>query len=82
MSSGSHRGVKLLEHVMKIVERVLEKQMQTLINLNKMQFRFVPTKGTLRAVFIARKMQIEYQVKEKELYVCFVDMKQAFDGIP
>ena len=32
MSCGSYRGVKLLKHAMKIVERVLERQIQTLIN--------------------------------------------------
>ena len=35
MSCGSYRGMKLLEHAMKIVERVLERRIQTLINLNK-----------------------------------------------
>ena len=42
MSCGSYRGVKLLEHVIKTVERVLERRMQTLVNLNKMQFGFMP----------------------------------------
>ena len=36
MSCGSYRGVKLLEHAMKIVERVLERQIRTLISLNKL----------------------------------------------
>ena len=35
MSCGSYRGVKLLEHAMKIVERVLERQIRTLVNLIK-----------------------------------------------
>ena len=38
MSYGSYRGVKLLEHAMKVVERVLERQIRTLVNLNEMQF--------------------------------------------
>ena len=37
MSCGSYRGVKLLEHAMKIVERVLERRIRTLVNLNEMQ---------------------------------------------
>ena len=44
MSCGSCRTVKLLEHAMKIVERVLERQIQTLINLNEMQFELMPVK--------------------------------------
>ena len=44
MRCGSYRGVKLLEHAMKIVERVLERRIRTLINLNEMQFGFMPGK--------------------------------------
>ena len=57
MSCGSYRGVKLLEHVMKIVERVLESQIRTLVNLNEMQFGFMPGKGTVDVIFIVRRMQ-------------------------
>ena len=80
MSCGSYRGVKLLEHAMKTVERVLERRIQTLVNLNEMQFGFIPGKGTVDAIFIVRRMQEEYQKKEKKLYVCFVDMEKAFDS--
>ena len=67
MRSGSYRGVKLLEHAMKIVERVLERRIRTLINLNGMQFGFMPGKGTVDAIFIVRRMQEEYQMKDKKL---------------
>ena len=67
MSCGSYRGVKLLEHAMKIVKRVLERRIQTLINLNKTQFEFMLKKGTVDAIFIVRRMQEEYQKKDKKL---------------
>ena len=82
MSCGSYRGVKLLEHAMKIVEWVLERRMQTLVNLNEMQFGFMPGKGTVNAIFIVRRMQEEYQKKDKKLHMCFVDMEKAFDRVP
>ena len=65
---------------MKIVERVLERRIRTLINLNEMHFEFMPGKGTWDAIFIVRKMQEEYQKKDKKL--CFVNMKKAFDRVP
>ena len=82
MSCGSYRGVKLLEHAMKLVERVLERRIQTLANLNEMQFGFMPGKGSMNAIFIVRRMQEEYQRKDKKLYMCFVDMEKAFDRVP
>ena len=80
MSCGSYRGVKLLEHAMKIVERVLERRIQTLANFNKMQFGFVPRRGTVDAIFIVMRMQVQYQKKDKKLYMCFVDMEKALKG--
>ena len=82
MSCGSYRGVKLLEHAMKIVERVLERQIRTLVNLNKMEFGFSPRKGAVDAIFTVRRMQEEYQKKDKKLYMCFVDMEKAIDRMP
>ena len=81
MSCGSYRGVKLLEHAMKIVERVLERQIRTLINLNKLQFGFMSGKGIVDAIFIVKKKQEEYQKKDTKLYMCFVDMEKAFDRV-
>ena len=71
MSCGSCKGVKLLQHAMKIVKRVLERQMRTLVNLNKMQFGFMPEKGKVDAIFTVRRMQEEYQKKDKKLYTMF-----------
>ena len=81
MSCGSYKGVKLLEHAMKIVERVLERRIRTLVNLDKIQFGFMPGKGTVDTIFIVRRMQEEYQKKDKKLYMCFVDMEKAFDRV-
>ena len=60
MSCGSYSGVKLLEHAMKIVERVLERRIRTLVNLNTTQFGFMPGKGTVVAIFIERRKQEKY----------------------
>ena len=30
------------------------------------------------AIFIAKRMEAEYQRKDKKLYMCFVDMEKAF----
>ena len=63
ISCGSYRGVKLLEHAMKIVETVPERQIRPLVNLNEMQFGFMPGKETVDAIFIVRRIQEEYQKK-------------------
>ena len=44
--------VELLEHRMKVVERVLEKRLCRIVTADEMQFGFMPERGTIDAVFI------------------------------
>ena len=48
----TYRGVKLLEHTMKIVERVLERRIRELVNTDSMQFGVMPERGTTDALFV------------------------------
>lgn len=82
MECGSYRGVKLLEHGMKLVERVLEKRLREVVKIDEMQYGFMPGKGTVGAIFIVRRMQECYQEKKKKLFMCFVDLEKAFDRVP
>ena len=82
MSCGAYRRVKLLEHAMKIVEKVLERRFWRMVKMDEMQFGFMPGKGTIDAMFILRRLQEEYLDKEKKLYMCFVDLEKAFDSVP
>ena len=72
-------SVKLLEHGIKVVERVFEKRLCRIVSVDKMQFSFVPGRGTIDAVFILRRMQEKYNAKIKKLYMCFVFLERAFD---
>ena len=47
-----------------------------------MQFGFMPGRGTTDALFVVRRMQEEYRDKKKKLYMCFVNIEKAFDGVP
>ena len=39
-------------------------------------------KGTTHALFILRRMQEEFRKREQKLYMCFVDLKKAFNRVP
>ena len=51
MNCGSYREVKLLEHGIKTSERVLERRIQGLVDIDEAQFGFMPGKGTMNALF-------------------------------
>ena len=62
-----YRAVKLLEHGIKVVERVLEKRLCSIVTFDEMKYGFMPERGTINAVFILRRMQEEYHAKGKKL---------------
>ena len=52
MTSGTVVAMKLLEHGMKVVERVLEKRLHRMVSVDEMQFGFIPERGIIDAAFI------------------------------
>jgi len=67
MECGSYRGIKLLEHAMKVVEKIFEHRIRQQIEIDDMQFGFVKGKGTTDAIFMARQMQENFRVKDKKV---------------
>ena len=64
MNWGSYRGVKLPEHGMKIIERVLERRIQALVDFDEAQFGFMRKKETMDALFLLRRLQEEHRAKD------------------
>ena len=50
-------GVKLLEHAMIIIEKILEKGLRKIVAMDDMQFGLMPGNGTFDVVFILRHIQ-------------------------
>ena len=72
----------LLSVEMKVFERVIEKYIRGAVNIDDMQFGFMPGKGTMDAIFITRIMQERFLAKKKDLYFTFVDLEKAFVRVP
>ena len=66
MECGSYTGIKLLEHAMKVVERIFEYRIRQQIEADDMQFGFMKGKGTTDAIFTVRQMQENFRVKGKK----------------
>jgi len=50
MKYGSYRGIKLLEHAMKVLERIVEHRIRQQIEVDDMQFGFMKGEGTTDAI--------------------------------
>lgn len=82
LECGSYRGIKLLDQVHKILERVIEARIRNRVNLDEMQFGFRPGRGTTDAIFIVRQVQEKFLAKHKEVWMAFIDLEKAFDRVP
>jgi len=82
MECGSYRGIKLLEHAMKVVERIFENRIRLQINIDDMQYGFMKGKRTIDGIFIVSETHEKFSAKGKKLCFGFVDLEKAFDRVP
>ena len=74
---GSYRSVKLLEHRMKFLERIFEKWLRKQVEIDEMQMRYMPGKGTIDAIFLVKQMIDQYKVAGGQLFMVFVDLEKS-----
>ena len=52
LTCGSYRGIKLLEHAMKVWGRVIEGRLRKIVKIDSMQFGFMSGRSTTDAIFM------------------------------
>ena len=50
----NYRGLELTDHVLKVIERVVENILCGTVNIDEMKFGFCPSRGTTDATFVLR----------------------------
>jgi exonuclease III len=82
LECSSYRPIKLLEHAMKVLEKVIENRLRKLVDIDEMQRGFMPGRCTTDAIFTLRTMIEKHLEKNKELWAAFVDLEKAYDSVP
>ena len=82
LDCSNYRGPKLIEHALKVFERVIENLLRDKVDIGTMQFGFMPGKGTTDAIFVVRQVQERFMDKKRPLFFAFVDLEKAFDQVP
>ena len=82
LNRGNYRGLKLIEQVMKVLERVVEGLIRQRVEIDEMQCGFMSGRGTTDVIFIVRQLQEKHLAANKPLYMAFVDLEKAFDRVP
>ena len=78
MQCSNYRGIKLQEHGLKIIEKILDKRLRQIITIDRMQFGFSEGEGTTDAIFMIRQVQEKMLEKNKKVF----DLKKAYDRVP
>jgi hypothetical protein len=78
----NYRPIKLVEHPMKILEKVIMARLKNLIDIDEMQRGFVAGRSTMDAIFLVRQIQEKFLEKHRTLWMAFVDLEKAYDRVP
>ena len=77
LSRHSNRGLKLLDQVMKIIERALDSVIRSQVDIDSKQFGFMPGRGTTDAIFILYQLQEKHLGKHKTPVFCFCRLRKS-----
>ena len=81
LNPNSYRGINLLKHAFKLYEKVFNGRLLEVVDIDKMQYGFMPGRGTVDAVFVLMRLSEKSRAKNKFIFI-FVDLEKAFDQVP
>jgi len=64
----NYRRLKMLEHAMKILERVFERRIRGAITISDIQMGFMPGKSTVDSIFAVRQLVEKPETVGKDLF--------------
>ena len=70
LDRGNFRGLKLIDQVLKIIERIIETLIRSQINIDSMQFGFMRGRGTIDAISILQQLAREVSWQEERPVLC------------
>ena len=78
----NYRGIKLINHSMKLWERVVETRLRKEVDICEQQYGFMPGRSTTDPMFALRLLMEKYREGQRELHCMFVDLEKAYDRVP
>ena len=82
LDHSKYYSLKLTDQVMKLLEWVLNFYICEIVNIDEMQFSFVPGRGITDLIFVVCLLEEKYIATNKLLYFAFVNLEKVFDHVP
>ena len=83
LDCANYRGISLLCHIAKAFSAILLQRVRQKTEdiLAESQAGFRPGRSTIDQIFTLRQLAERYEEFGKELYVCYIDFRKAFDSV-
>ena len=78
LECSNYRGIKLISHTLKLLERIIDQRLRTIVELGNIQFGIRRGRSTMEPVFALNILQEKYKEKPKDLHMIFVDLEKAY----
>ena len=75
LNRSSYRGIKLLENAFKLYEKILDGCLREVVDIDKIQYRFMPGRGAVDAAFVLRRLTEKFRAKIRSSFLYFFDKK-------
>ena len=79
---GNYRGIKLMSHTLKILERMIDGRLRDEVVIGKEQLGFMRGSGTTDGIFCLRQLMEKFREKQRDLHMVFIDLEKAYDRVP
>ncbi len=79
---GGYRGIKLISHMLKVWERVIESRLQEKVTISDQQFGFMLGCSTTDAIFGLQQLMEKRREGQQELHCVFIDLEKAYNRVP
>ena len=60
----------------------MDRRLRKVVYIDKMQYGFMPRRGTADPEFVLRRHIEQIRAKNKKLFFVFADLEKAFDWVP
>ena len=81
MNWENYHGIKLTEHGLNILERIIDKRLREIVDIKGWQNGFRKRMGTSDAIFIVKQLMEKYIKGHKDLCLTFVDLEKTYDRL-
>jgi hypothetical protein len=71
-SCTNYRGIKLMSHIKKLWEMIIEQYLRGVTNITENQFGFMLGRSTMEVIFFIMQFMERYMGQKKDLHMFFI----------